>query len=553
MRLAQITLLLATGVGLAACEVTPPVRVLRPTRGLFQEIREAVGTDALFGERTGLTYAGVRVYPGPDDGTGAMGEGVERPLTLSLKPTGAFLLSVGTEEAAAAQGFDGRAAWTLDPRGVSRELGLGAREYLLADGWLRTFLWLTPGDERFTITPVEPTGGATTIELRLERVGEPLEATLVVDAASRRPLSYSMTRNARVREVRFADWRVEDGVWFPHEMTETVDGSIVHVDRFARRTRGTPRTFGTPRSLPTDTSFDETAAGGRGKPVEARVDQGGRFYVRARIDDHEEAWMLLDTGFSSHAIHVELAETLELATGSVAQLQGVSGGGAGRWTEATTLAVGPLTQSRPRLVTVDTSFLSARAGFEVAGILGAPLFERAVVTLDEPRGRVTLHDPRGFERRGLRWVPLQQDGSSPCIGGQLTKEGRVSRTLWFRIDTGSDDTITIAEWASREFDLVGDRAQLRATRLEGAFGTVLGWRSTLEAIVLGNPTPASAGGSIAPGDEASLILQRPEVTLLRSSAPGPLSDPWIAGNLGTRGLRGCSVVLDVSAGRIAFQ
>ena len=56
----------------------------------------------------------------------------------------------------------------------------------------------------------------------------------------------------------------------------------------------------------------------------------------------------------------------------------------------------------------------------------------------------------------------------------------------------------MAEWASRRFNLVGDRADLRATRIEGAFGTVLGWRKRLEGVNLG-PVSEVALGEVAPG------------------------------------------------------
>ncbi len=514
-----------------------------------------MGTEALFRERDGLTFAGTRTYPA---GKGAEAP-VERPVSLSLRPNGAFLLSVGATDAASAVGFDGREAWTLSPRGIAAEVGLGAREHQLADGWLRTLLWLTPGDERFSITPVKRSPTAVALELRLKRIGQPVEATLLVDASTKRPLSYSITKNERVRSVAFSDWQNTEGVWFPHEMSETLDDVVVHVDRFARRTRGTPRTLEKPRSRPTDVTFRTAAPTAPGESsVAARVDQGGRFYVRCTVGSLEDAWMLLDTGFGSHAIHRELAEAAGLDLGESAQLQGVSGAGSGFWVQADQLTLGHFEQRAPRLITVDTSFLSERAGFEVAGILGAPLFHRAVVTLDEPRARVLLHDPRGFERRGLSWFPLTLDGTSPCLGGRIVSNGRATERLFFRLDTGSDDTVTIAEWASRQFDLVGDRANLRATRIEGAFGTILGWRKGLEGIDLG-PVSEAAASSKSPGRENAIAaspglrLIGPEATLLRRAGPGPLSDPWVAGNLGTRALRGCRVVLDLSASRISIQ
>lgn len=530
--LVQAVRLCALWVLVAACEVTPPVRLVTPAKSEYQAIRQAMGTEALFRERDGLTFSGTRAYPRKSDSE----EAVERPVSLSLRPNGAFLLSVGVEESASSLGYDGRQAWTANPRGIAREVGLGAREHQLVDGWLRTSLWLAPGNEHFAISPVQASPEPQNFELRLKLIGQPIEATLLVDARTQRPLSYTITKNARVRRVLLDDWREIEGVWFPHEMTETLDGETLHVDRFVQRTRGAPRSFGKPPSLPTDVSFGPEAS------IETRVDQGGRFYVRASVGTLENAWMLLDTGFGSHAIHVGLADAAGMIAGEAAQLQGVSGAGSGYWVQTEQLTVGKFEQRAPRFITVDTSFLSDRAGFDVAGILGVPLFQRAVVTLDEPRGRVSLEDPQGFERSGLEWFPISQDGTSPCLDGHIVASGAVTKRLFFRLDTGSDDTVTIAEWAARSFHLIGDRANLRATRIEGAFGTILGWRKTLDAVELGPM-----------GAEAGLRLVHPEATLLRSSAPGPLSNPWIAGNLGTRALRGCRVVLDLTAARISIQ
>ncbi|MEM8710237.1 MAG: hypothetical protein AAGG01_04745 [Planctomycetota bacterium] len=513
-----------------ACRVDPPVRVVTPGPTLYQEIRDSVGSDRLFRLREGVTLSGMRVYP--DE---AAAPPHSRPVSLSLKPTGAFLLSLGTAESSMAWGFDGREAWTLDPRGVAHAVGLGTRAHQLVDGWLRTMLWLTPGDDRFEVAP--KTSDEEGVELlNLKRVGDPVEVLLRADAITKRPLSFEWIRNGRTRTVRFADWRNEEGVWLPHEMSESIDGALLHTDRYERRTLGTPRDMGAPRSRPSDTSF----AVGTGA-VDTRVDKGGRFYISTSVDDAPELWMLVDSGFGSHAIDPEAAASLDVTGGESASLVGVSGKGGARWAAATELRVGRLIQTSPRFVTVDTQFLSVRAGFEVAGILGSPLFERAIVTLDEPRGRVSVDDPRTFERRGLEWLPLQLDGSAPCVSGTLVLENESTPPLWLRLDTGSDDTLTVARWAAKAHDLVGDRTLLRATRIEGVFGAIPGWRRRMDRLDLGDPQ-----------DPALRILQ-PEVTLLRDGATGPLSDPWIAGNLGTRSLRGCRVTFDFPGERVSIR
>ena len=52
---------------------------------------------------------------------------------------------------------------------------------------------------------------------------------------------------------------------------------------------------------------------------------------------------------------------------------------------------------------------------------------------------------------------------------------------------------------------------------------------------------------------ADRIHRMPEITMLRESPPGPLSDPWIAGNLGMGAIRSARMTIDVTRGRIAFE
>ena len=254
MRLALC--LLAVG-----CQVVPPVRVESEAVDVITDIQDAIGASALFGVRGGITLFGTRQaqVDGADDEGAAF---PDRPLTLSFRPSGPFLLTIGSGGGDTARGFDGTEAWIQDGRDVVRRQSLGGREHLVVDGWLRTFLWLTPGFERFEVTVDEERSTPGEIVLVLERTGEPIEVTMRVDRETRRPSSYSTERLGRTRGVRFDDWREEDGAWLPMSMTETVDGQPVHVDRFDRRGRGTPRSFAPPRSQPTDTTFDESAMGG---------------------------------------------------------------------------------------------------------------------------------------------------------------------------------------------------------------------------------------------------------------------------------------------------
>ncbi|MEM9379226.1 MAG: retropepsin-like aspartic protease [Planctomycetota bacterium] len=505
---------------------------------LMEEIRQAVGARALFGERRGTTLFGRRIAATADGG-----EGPERPVVLSFRPTGAFLLTIGVGGLETARGFDGSTAWSQTDRDVVRRQSLGGRQHLLADGWLRTHLWLTPGYDRFAVSLDESASTDEEIALRLTQSGEPLQATVRIDRSTRRPASFSLTRLGRTRVVTFDGWTEENGAWLPSRMAESLDGAPLHVDVFDRRGAGTPRTLSPPRSRPNDTVFDDASPGGAaGAPgrsgalgAAGRIDPGGRSYARVLLNGEREAWMLLDTGFGSHALSGAVADELGLAVVGRASLTGVGGGESVAWRSAAALAIGPLTIARPRFVELDTPFLSEQAGFTVDGVLGAPLFERAVVVLDDPRSAIEVYDPRRFRGRGLDWQPIVRDGTSPCVRGRVRTEDGETPELWFRLDTGSDDTLTVARWAVQRFDLAGEQAGLGTRSLAGPFGIVRGWRKIAIAIEL-----------------AGANYRRTEITLLRQDGPGPLSDPWVAGNAGTGSLRGRRVVLDLSRERIAI-
>ena len=191
-----------------ACTVAPPVRVEDEAFDvLLQEVREAIGADALFRPRAGVTLSGVRIDA----------SGVSRSLSISARPSGAFVESLG-DGATSARGFDGRDAWALRPDGVVRRLSLGSREHMLADGWLRTHLWLVPGAERFEVTVDESSSSATRLSLRLTRDEGRLSASVELDRLTMLPAAYEISRFGRTRRVTFADWASGDlpaGARFP--------------------------------------------------------------------------------------------------------------------------------------------------------------------------------------------------------------------------------------------------------------------------------------------------------------------------------------------------
>ena len=513
----------------------PPVRVDRDSDDVIGAVRRAVGAEALFEAREGFTLTGIRTLPGardPDERGAAPGErGTALPTILSARSNGDFLISTGSGEDASTRGFDGRDAWIADGRGVTRAVDLGSRETLLLDGWLRSQLWLAPGHQGLEVKLARGTPSDGAIRFEVRRPGEHVAAIVLVDESTMLPLEYTIERLGTVRRVAFEAWSTEAGLRLPVRLSEWQRGERVASDQFERRTPDTPPTFEMPTSRPSDVEFGTRAAA-----LNTRIDPGGRYYVRAELDGKRALWLLLDTGFGANALSPRIAADSKLTPSGAVRLSGVSGFERSTIHEAVSLTLGPLTLHAPRFATIDTAHLSARAGFGVDGILGSPFFERAVVVLDGRAKTVSLFAPGALRTEGRAWARLFMDGSSPCLLGRIRAATVASPLLRYRLDTGSDDTLTVARWAVQRHDLDADRTRLRPTQLVGLFGELSGWRTKVAALEFGG-----------------IERRGMDVTLLTDEQPGPLADPWLAGNLGARALVGKRVVLDVARRRLAID
>ncbi|MDG1051460.1 MAG: retropepsin-like aspartic protease [Planctomycetota bacterium] len=512
MRALLVVPLLVLGCQTAAPAVDPSAEVLAP-------IRRSIGMAERGAGDQRASLRGVRER-----------HGASIPIELSFWPEGAFRSRIGDGAAVRERGFNGREAWVTDERGVTRAQSLGSGEYLILEGWARTQQWLSgPGGRRWSASE-DPAAPHT---LRLTHRSSGALAAVRLDPATSRPAQVTWQRHGQTRSLALEDWTERDGRWLPMTVTESVAGEVSFVDRFKTRGRPAGPAVRRPTSSPSDVVF--SARGGPLPRSDLRFDRGGRTFVKALIDDQHEAWMLLDTGFGSHAISKDLAETLALQSASSVALRGVGGEATTGRRRGETLRVGEATLQAPTFVELDTSFLSDRAGFTVDGVLGAPLFDRAVVVIDDLRGLVEVHDPDRFDDKHLAWQQVRFDATAPCVPGQIRANGEETPPLWFRLDTGSDDTVTVSRWAVRAHGLAGDRAGLAPRRLAGPFGQVEGWRTTASVVLMAG---ANRGRQV--------------ITLMRDDVPGPLSDPWIAGNLGTRLLRGQRCVLDLRFGRVAL-
>ncbi|MGE5848809.1 MAG: aspartyl protease family protein [Candidatus Methylomirabilota bacterium] len=160
----------------------------------------------------------------------------------------------------------------------------------------------------------------------------------------------------------------------------------------------------------------------------------GLFLTKARIGNREAGPFMIDSGAAPLALDVELAKALNLSLWSGEKdpetKQTVEYG----WLAS--FQVGPMTL---RNVTVAVSDLGAmRMGLDerLAGVLGFPFFEKAVIEVDYSTGSVSCFDPKGYTLPRGEWQPLTLMDYRPTLTARL--EGDIEGL--FVLDTGSTGT-----------------------------------------------------------------------------------------------------------------
>lgn len=499
----------------AACTTPPPVRTAPYSEDVLTMARRAISLEALLEHAGAFELIGDRVHAG-----------TTTPFRFCFDTSGRSLFDL-SGPAPRAEGCDGLSSWSQDSSGLVRSLGLGTAERVRCEAWLRTGLWLDPWVPRFTSTLDRRQSTPARTALILARPDTPFRATVWIDAETGLPLEYEI--HGEQRRVRLEAFARVAGARLPQRYVHVLPGAATIVEEVKLTTPVGSTFFGPPRPFARDTSFDARAP----SKVEAKLGLDGRLYLRATLDGARAVTLLFDSGFGASAIDRALASALGWEDLGAAALDGVGSRVASRWRRSGTLTVGPLTIERLEIVELDMQHASKTAGFQVDGVLGADVLARATFELDAAAGELLVLDPARIERRELDWRPIALDGTAPCIGARIGD----SEPLWFRLDSGSNDTLSVAPWAVAKFELAPTIVDLQSVFLVGPFGHIRGWRGDLADVEI-------AGARIA----------RLPATFLdpASGEAGLLDDRWIAGNLGLAALRSYRVFIDLPRRRIAL-
>jgi len=426
---------------------------------------------------------------------------------------------------ACARGFDGRLAWRADDGGPAHAIGLDARLELLGDGWLPWGQWADdlPGGPAIGLDPRR--SGVLVLAL-----GETWQASLELDRETGLPRAWEARSAQGALRAELSDWRSPHGFALPFhiEVLGTSGAPTVLLVESVESVEpaSADLAFGPPpRTGARDVELDPD----RDAELEARTGPAGHLFVRGEVGG-ESGWFLIDSGAGRGVIDESLAERHGWAVVGEVGIVGAGGLEPARLRAGEPFVLGPLRRKSCTWAALDLSDLRALLDVPLVGILGFDLLSQVVLELDLAAGRAWLRDPERWDPAPDRALPVVLDGTAPCIRARYEPgvEG------WFRIDTGSDDTIafhtaTVARqrWSLREEEMV--------------------------PVVVSGFGPPARGARARLGwfELAGERLVDVPVTLLTTSA-GALRRPSISGNLGVGLLRPFRVVLDLGRERVVL-
>lgn len=366
-------------------------------------------------------------------------------------------------------GFDGKYAWQPDRQGFPTPVQQRQREKFFIRAWVRSGWWLNENAPLvLAVLPAETNEKQVALSMKPERglVG----AKILIDRQSWLPKTLIVEHERGPYTITFNDYQETLGVQFPQRTNFNYRGSDSEFK--IKSIAETPKTAESPfkaPALPNDSTFDNTL------PAELRVTQGvpfsasapGHFYVRPLVDGNDVGWFHFDTGSDTTQLDTRIADELKMPILGESQTMGADG----RPQKVTirqgkTFQLGRITYKNPIFIVSDTTGKNAPPGEKRAGLIGYPLFARAVLEVTGGGKQIALYDPKTYKLGRGKWQELFYIDLTPAVVCRF--EG--NRTGLFQLDTGYTGTVTFYGKFIKDEKLLENR-QIKEASDTGSGGT----------------------------------------------------------------------------------
>jgi hypothetical protein len=160
--------------------------------------------------------------------------------------------------------------------------------------------------------------------------------------------------------------------------------------------------------------------------VPVDIVSGGRIFVQARVNGSDPLWFLLDTGSARSFLDPGEIQPLGLRSAEK-----------GKETTFDRDALVEVAGLQLANQTFSIAPVRIPVAHPVSGILGAPFFQHAVVSIDYASSSLVLSSPNGYRYSGPGTaVALDLSQEVPVVSARLTVGSRGPFTVRLRVDTG---------------------------------------------------------------------------------------------------------------------
>ncbi len=471
----------------------------------------------------GLLQRVKRTLKGPDnawDATTVSGKavrgGVEHPYSFAFLPDGRFVQSFHGSNSQTA-GYDGMRYWREDDSHFVQELEFGDRDRLMAISLLLSGSWLSAP------APIQLTADQNVVHVLFKETG--VEMNVAIDPSTQLPTKASF-QIPRGTTIELSDWRVAGDRRIPMHVKVTTDGETETYSADAAkpiRTGDVPTAM--PKSNVSDAAFDPA------KPAIVESSFAGKSHikVRALVNGQDIGWFILDTGAGGMLVDKTLADSLHLKRLSTVSASGVAGRIDLSVRAVEKFEIGPMTLRNVRFGDYDFSAFNRGSGPRMAGIIGTPIFRRAVVSMSWKGPTVEFYDRSQFKLEKGAWQRLRFSSENAAV------LARVAGTpeSWYRLDSGGRGFLTLHTPFVEKWKLLEGR-ETKASSSTGIDGTVTARTGTIKWFELG-----------------SHRFENPTIDFSTAKS-GSFTDPYLAGNIGIDVLKSFTVAMDFAGSRVAF-
>jgi len=432
-----------------------------------------------------------------------------------------------------AQGYDGKAAWEMDPSGQTRVDDSGdAREGTVNEAYRRAFAFWYPERHKAQIsyTGKKQDAGRDFDVLRIHpEAGRPFE--MWIDAGSHlidRVVEHGANE---VRTTFTTDYRTVEGLKLPFATKGTNGDAKFDQTAAVETIEVNPELDEAKFRMPEGKTDDFAIAGGKTSAVLPFRLLNNHLYVQARIDG-KPLQVLFDTG-GANVLTPDAAKRLGVESEGAIE---VRGGGekseSSGLAKVKELALGDVTLRDQLFLVVPLTGLAEVEGVDVDGIVGYEVLKRFIARVAYAQGQITFFLPEAFqEPKGGTVVPFTFDGETPQVEGEI--DGVRGR---FTIDTGSRASLTLNRPFAEEHGLAAKyAASVEALTGWGVGGGVRSRLARAKVLKLG-----------------SVEVPMP-VTDMSLNAKGAFANRYLAGNVGGGVLRRFDMTFDYGKQRLIFQ